>query len=270
LHEPLELAAPLVARSLGTPRVVQAFGALIPPAVVDAITEVVAPLWEERDLEPPVELGQLDDLFLCPFPPSFASLPDDERARRVRPAEPGRPTAETPEWLHALGRDRPLVYATYGTEPAPGKPFAQTIEALAELNVDGLLTVGPHADPESFGAVPANVRVERFLPQAPVIARSAVVVSHAGSGTLLGAAAAGVPQVLVPMGADQFDNTAAAERAGVAVRANADETPAEVLRDLVDRQLADGAARAAAGRVAAEIAEMPSPAELVPSVEQLV
>jgi UDP:flavonoid glycosyltransferase YjiC (YdhE family) len=269
LHEPLELAAPIVARSLGIPHVVQGFGALIPPAVVDAITEVVAPLWNERGLDVPDDLGQLDDLFLCPFPPSFASLPDDGRARRVRPVSPTTSQSTPPEWLHALGRERPLVYATYGTEPAPDKPFERTIEALAALDVDGLLTVGPHTDPASFGAVADNVRVERFTPQSAVLDRAAVVVSHAGSGTLLGAATAGVPQVLLPMGADQFENAAAAEHAGVAIRGESAETSADGLRNLVLRQLEDAEARAAAARVAAEIAEMPSPTELVPIVEQL-
>ena len=48
----------------------------------------------------------------------------------------------------------------------------------AGLDVDAVGTIGSHVDPAVIGPVRANVRVERFVPQADVLRRSAVVVSH--------------------------------------------------------------------------------------------
>lgn len=47
------------------------------------------------------------------------------------------------------------------------------------------------------------MRVERHVPLADVLPRCAAVVTHGGSGTVVAALAAGVPCVVLPMGADQ-------------------------------------------------------------------
>ena len=60
-----------------------------------------------------------------------------------------------------------------------------------------------------------------WLPQAEVIRQADVVVHHGGSGTMLGALVAGVPQVVLPQGADQFGNATALTAAGLAVRPEA-------------------------------------------------
>jgi hypothetical protein len=50
-----------------------------------------------------------------------------------------------------------------------------------------------------------------------------VIVHHGGTGTTFGALAHGVPQVIVPQGADNYDNAAMCERAGMAVVLRPDE-----------------------------------------------
>jgi UDP:flavonoid glycosyltransferase YjiC (YdhE family) len=51
-----------------------------------------------------------------------------------------------------------------------------------------------------------------------VLPRAAALVSHGGIGTLSPALAAGIPQLVMPLGFDQFDNAARLERLGVAAR----------------------------------------------------
>ena len=75
---------------------------------------------------------------------------------------------------------------------------------------------GRRSIPAELGPLPPHVRVERFLPQSDVLARCSAVVSHGGSGSVLGALAHGLPQVLIPMGADQPLNAARCEQLGVA------------------------------------------------------
>ena len=52
---------------------------------------------------------------------------------------------------------------------------------------------------------------------------AAVVVSHAGAGSVLGAAAQGIPQLLFPVRADQWENADAASGAGVAITLELDQ-----------------------------------------------
>jgi UDP:flavonoid glycosyltransferase YjiC (YdhE family) len=81
------------------------------------------------------------------------------------------------------------------------------------------------------------------------------VVCHGGSGTVRGALAAGVPMVVVPLGADQPHNAqrVAAAGAGIAVPA----PDAATLRAALERLLADPAFGRHARRLAGEIAALP-------------
>ena len=58
--------------------------------------------------------------------------------------------------------------------------------------------------------------VERYVPQADVLPLCDVAVGHGGSGSTLGALAHGLPMLLLPHGADQFENAQACAALGVA------------------------------------------------------
>jgi UDP:flavonoid glycosyltransferase YjiC (YdhE family) len=113
------------------------------------------------------------------------------------------------------------------------------------------------------------VRVERFVPQAAVLPHCDAAINHGGSGSTIGALAAGVPIVLLPMGADQPLNAerCVALRAGVALDVMRC-TPADV-RAAVDTVLGEPAYRAAAERMQAEIGALPGPEAAVARLEAL-
>jgi len=71
--------------------------------------------------------------------------------------------------------------------------------------------------------------------------------------------------LLVPQGADQFENAAHCRRLGAARVLLPDELTADAARAAAV-SLLDEAFRESARRVAAEIAAMPSPEELVPAL----
>ena len=118
-------------------------------------------------------------------------------------------------WLDEL--EPPLVYVTMGTVFNQPELFRPLLAGLDGHKGSALVTVGRDVEPRSVRPPAARVRVERFVPQGHVLPRSAAVVSHGGSGTTLGALAHGLPLVLVPQAADQFDNAARAEAAGAAL-----------------------------------------------------
>ena len=103
------------------------------------------------------------------------------------------------------------------------------------------------------------------MPQAEVLGHAAVVVSHGGSGTTLGALAAGRPLVVVPLFADQPVNArrVAAIGAGIALPPpTADGPPlpevdAGALHAAIETVLREPAYAEAAGRVAAEMRALP-------------
>jgi MGT family glycosyltransferase len=172
-----------------------------------------------------------------------------------------------PRWLDEL--EPPLVYITLGTvfnDPAHFGPLLAGLDGRASA----LVTVGRDVDPAALGPVGERVRVERFVPQAHVLPRSAAVVSHGGSGTTLGALAHGVPLVLVPQGADQFDNANRVEAAGAAVVLRPGEVTAASVRAALERVLDEPEFALAARAVAADIARMGTPDEVAAAVEEHV
>jgi MGT family glycosyltransferase len=131
------------------------------------------------------------------------------------------------------------------------------------------VTVGPHIDPSELGPQPPHVRVEGYLPQAEVLPGCDVVVTHGGSGSVLGALAHGLPLVVLPMGADQPLNAARCEAVGVGRSLDAlGATPADV-RDAVAAVLHEPSYRRSAERLRDEIAALPEPAEALKLVEAL-
>jgi MGT family glycosyltransferase len=111
------------------------------------------------------------------------------------------PPADVPSWLEEEGD--PWVLVTCSTEYQADEALAATaIEALRDEPVRVIVTL---ADAHGAASMPraANVRVERFVPHGPVLARAAAVVCHGGMGIVQKAIAAGVPVVAVPFGRDQ-------------------------------------------------------------------
>jgi rhamnosyltransferase subunit B len=89
--------------------------------------------------------------------------------------------------------------------------WTHAIAACKSLGVRGLLLTGMPLQQK----LPGNVVAFDYLPYSRVFSRAAVVVHQAGIGTLSYALRAGRPQLLIPVGFDQFDNAARAARLGV-------------------------------------------------------
>lgn len=217
LREMAELAAAPVAAARGIPLVTVAFSGVLPEQGRPRVIEALRPLWQAEGLADPSWPDVYGQLYLHPFPASFGQRPDSPVVRPRRP-ESGAASAERPAWVGALGSRRPFVYVTSGTEPAATTfPWRAVFAVVGGVDVDVVATIGPHVDTDALGAVPANVRVERFVPQRDVLAQTSVVVSHGGAGTVLGAAAHGRPQLVVPLFADQWENGTAVKDAGCGV-----------------------------------------------------
>jgi UDP:flavonoid glycosyltransferase YjiC (YdhE family) len=198
-------------------------------------------------------------LVLSPFP------------RRLRPLAPGAHAFRAAKATRPR-TDASAVYLTLGTifNLESGDLFERVLEGLRELPIDVVATVGRDLDPAQLGPQPRNVRIERYLPQDELLPRCRAVISHAGSGSVLGALAHGLPSVLLPIGADQPQNATRCAELGVARVLDATRATPKAVRDAVADVLADPSYRMAAERIADEIAALPGPDSAVMLIEGLV
>jgi MGT family glycosyltransferase len=186
------------------------------------------------------------------------------------------PPAERPDWLRD-GVD-PVVLVTTSSEYQADEAIVRT--ALAGLAAEPFTVVatlpaaatgsagaGRASGTEGFGPVPANARLEHFVPHGPVLERAAVAITHGGMGATQKALSKGVPVVVVPFGRDQHEVAARVVAADAGVRLSRKRLTPERIRAAVHQAQAKtpGARRIAAGYTAAGGA-----AAGVDALEQLV
>ncbi len=271
VHENGELAAPLVAEALGVPHVTHAFGGGVPAELVADAAERIAPLWAERGLPMPPYGGCFEHLYLDICPAALQTVPLDHIGE-IQQLRPVVYTGELAALPAGLSREdpRPLIYLTLGTVQNRPDVLRTVAEAVAEMDVRLLVTVGPQGDPAGLGPQPSHVMVERWVSQAAVLPLCAAVVSHAGSGTVLGAAALGLPQVCLPQAADQFRNTAGVVSTGAGLGLHPGDATPEAVADAVSAVLHEPHFRAAAAELSQQVASMPGPDQVVARLEDLV
>lgn len=282
VRDEVDFGAAVAAERLGIPHasiVVLAAGGLIHP---DLVAEPLDALRAEHGLPADPKLEMLHRyLTVVPVPPTYRDPRDPlpAAARHIHPAVlDSSPIAAQHDasgilaldWLHERS-GRPTVYFTLGTvfHQESGDLFSRVVAGLSELDANIIVTVGREIDPAELGDQPANVRVDRFIPQEALLPHCDVVVSHAGSGSVIGALAFGVPLVLLPMGADQPQNADRCQALGVArVLDPLTVSRSDVRLAVVDVLCAPNY-RDAATRIQNETAELPTSADAATWIQAL-
>ncbi len=268
VHEPADLAAPLVAASLGVRSANHGFGRLMPAACYERAEETLTELWRGHGLEPEPFGGAYRGPYVDICPPSFQteSVPAGVRTLLLGPAVHNPNGEAPPAWLDELP-DRPTVYVTLGTVFNDAGVFRVLLGGLADVECNVVATVGRNVAAAALGPIPVNARVEQWIPQALVLPRCSVAVGHGGSGSTLAALAHGLPLLLVPRGADQFENAAHAEGLGVARVLMPDALSEEAVRTGVEALVADASYREQSMGLAREIEGMGTPGDVVAALE---
>ncbi|ASN51741.1 glycosyltransferase [Sinomonas sp. R1AF57] len=262
VHEALFPAAGIVADELGVPS--YTFGIVRWAPFVGTIRSVARaalgddprPPWALGEPQPALDVGAG---YVDPFPVTLqgvAGLPAARVPIRTAAWAERAPSFETSLLARPAG-GRQRVFVSLGTVFNTAGSLRTAVLGAARTGAEVLVACGADGDPAALGPVPDSVKVHRFVPQALVLPTVDAIVHHGGSGTMLAAAQHGIPQLVVPQGADHFVNAAAVTDSGIGLRPDAD-TP-EGIAAAVGRLLGDHRFRDAAAAVATEIAAMPSP-----------
>jgi UDP:flavonoid glycosyltransferase YjiC (YdhE family) len=162
---------------------------------------------------------------------------------------------------------RDTVHLTLGTVFNGNREvLSAALAGLLALDVNVIATVGPSVDPASFGPQPPHVLVARYLPHTFLLPRCKLVVSQGGAGVMFGALSHGLPQLVLPQGADQFSNAAAVVHAGAGLSLLPGEVNPVAVAAAVTRLGEEPSFAASAAWVQVEIASMSPPAAVVRSL----
>jgi glycosyltransferase len=205
----------------------------------------------------------------CPASLQVPGVPVGRAVRFV----PFNGSGVVPDWVERRASG-PRVCVSLGTHVLRmnGVPlFRRVVEAVCGLGGVEVVAAVSAGDRVLVGELPAGVRLVESVPLNLFLGGCDVVVHHGGAGTGLTTAAFGLPHLVLPQFADQFTfaERVAAAGVGVQVADVAGQADAAVLQAAVRRLLEESAYRRAAGRLAEQIEQTPSPAELVPTLDQL-
>jgi UDP:flavonoid glycosyltransferase YjiC (YdhE family) len=273
----------LAAAVAGVPGVIQLWGPLGPDDVRPGLPLLPADVSRafERHDAGPLDFSSAS-LFLDPSPGSVAALAARGRlpvryltVRRYPPA----PDALEPDDLEpdALWPgDQPsrprvcVLWPSICRQVFGPVTFVvpQILTAAAELGARVTLLLGDE-DLAACGELAPGVTAHPRAALADVLPGCAALV-HPGSGSsALTALALGVPQLALPLGLDQSVIAARLAAAGAGRYLACHEATGPAVLEALGGLLADAGHRAAAARLAHEMAAMPPPADVVPALAEL-
>ena len=180
--------------------------------------------------------------------------------------------ASVPQWLWRRP-EKPRVALTMGlsaTDIYSGYTIdtQDALDALADLDIELVATV---ADSEraKLRHIPDNARLLPFVPLHVLAPTCSAVIHHAGPGTLATVARYGVPQIAIPYSFDEPIFADRLEAGGAGIRIPNGAATGRTLREAVCRVLAEDTWARGADALRGEIERLPTPAGLVPRIEEL-
>ena len=118
-----------------------------------------------------------------------------------------------------------MIFASLGTVPDPVNPpvFRKILAACDGMDAQLVLALGKWEDGQTsvrdkLVPTPDNAMVVDYAPQMELLDKAALLVTHAGSNTVVEALCRGVPMVALPRSADQTGMGSRVAHSGAGVR----------------------------------------------------
>lgn len=274
VYEAVSYAGPVTAAVLGIPGVRHLFGSASLPRL------------ELRDGQPTpsyvrmfrchgVDVTTTAALTVDPTPPTMRLADADTPWQGMRYV-PYNGAGDVPRWLDRPRR-RPRICVTWGHTMvralggAAAGPYRRAIDSIARLDVD-IVVLASGEQLTQLGELPKGVRASESTPLHLVLPYCDLVVHQGGDGTTLTTAAYGVPQLAITRKPDAEVPAGRLAASGAGIHLRYQELRHNhwaLVRTAVEKLLADQAYRDAAARLRTEIEAQPTPAEVVPTLEDL-
>ncbi len=235
-----------------------------PPKNIPTPVPVVNKVLADYNLQPVEKLGELcvGDLTLVVGMPETDPIPENADVIYIGPILWQKQEAKLPDWIGHLSREKPLIwvysgnprYSSGGDSLDSIVVLHACIAALADEDVQVVLTTGHHPLPREMLPLPANFRHEPYVPGLAMAERSDLLIHHGGYGSCQTGLYAGKPAVIIPTYSERESNARriAALGAGTFVavenvsgekRVRTEELRATIRRVLADPSFADNARR---------------------------
>lgn len=154
----------------------------------------------------------------------------------------------TEPFEHISGR--PLIYASLGTLINDNRAFFRSvIDAMTGTEYDLLVSTGGAFKPTDFGAIPPNVTVREWVPQAQVLRQAALFITHGGVNSIQDGLSHDLPLLLAPQQQEQTINSFAVLDQGAGLMLTRDKLNADSVRAGVERLLGEHTFRLSARRL---------------------
>jgi MGT family glycosyltransferase len=225
------------------------------------------------------ELLGMRELILCP---RELEIPDG------RPPDPERHyvegfigsdrAAEQPEafpW-ERLDPAKRLLLVSMGSQAVVGREvmlrfFRAVAAAVAEEpGWQLVLATGSLDGAADFPPLPADAITRRWIPQLALLQRAALMINHAGLGTIKGALAHGVPMLVFPIAREQPDNALRVVHHGLGLAGDVQRVTAAELREMIRRAAGDPEIRANVLRMGQRFREIDGSGIGVRLIEELL
>jgi L-noviosyl transferase len=261
ISEPGEFAGRLAAASAGVPWLEHSWGLPAPPgfalgAAAELRTELPAPL-----------------AVVHPSPPSLW-LEASHTGTAMRHIAYNGPARHRPRVPRAPGARRALVtfgslLVRHGSDQVLGA-LRKLLAELANRGFELVLGLEP-ALVADLEPLPDEVVAAGWIPLGAALADCDLIVHHGGTGSTLAAAAAGVPQLVLPQSTDQYLTASVLAAYGSALEFRPEHAAAPAtLGEAAVHLVEDPWHRTRADQLAAEIAALPGPVAVVERLRSLV
>ncbi|MDH4137689.1 MAG: hypothetical protein OEW09_13395, partial [Anaerolineae bacterium] len=147
--------------------------------------------------------------------PEADPLPETANVTYIGPILWQKPEAKLPDWINDLSVEKPVIWVYSGNPryiPGVSTPVDSAvvlqacIAALADQDVQVVLTTGHHPLPKRVLPLPANFRHEPYVPGLTMARRSDLLIHHGGYGSCQTGLYTGTPAVIIPTYSERESN----------------------------------------------------------------
>jgi len=235
-----------------------------PPVNIPTPVPVVNKILADYGLPPVHKMGELcvGDLTLVVGTPETDPLPGNADVTYIGPALWQKEGLELPGWMNMLDESKPLIWVYSGNPHYSSSNglldsmvvLSACIAALANEDMQVVLTTGHHPLPKELLPLPANFRYEPYVPGLAMAERCDLLIHHGGYGSCQTGLYAGKPSVIIPTYSERESNARRIEALGAGAivsvqnalaekRVKVDELRTTVMRVLADPSYAENAGK---------------------------